>query len=218
MSPICDTSWTRETLRKNKIIRSRSSSGSFPASPESGTASSSPEPPPASSSPPPFLSASSGTCKTTDATLKVATAEGGGGGGGDGRLTPSKRRKYNNFYVRFCGSCHSSSPHFYSFISLFVRSYFSSSSFMSDEGITWCSLPLNLSLLTSGGKAPAPPTSSNRLTPRTPSKHRAAPPPPPLPCSPLHAQRKETGHFAFRGFKLGQVRAEWGQSKDRLTR
>ncbi|KAK3859619.1 hypothetical protein Pcinc_034278 [Petrolisthes cinctipes] len=145
MSPICDTSWTRETLRKNKIIRSRSSSGSFPTSPDSGTASPSPEPPPTSSSPPPFLSVSSATCKT-DATLKgtTTTATEEGGGGGDRQPTPSRRR----------------------------------------------------------GKAPAPPTSSNRLAPRTPSKHRA--PPPPLPISPIHTQRKETGHFAFRGFKLGQ--------------
>nr|XP_053632738.1 uncharacterized protein LOC128688773 [Cherax quadricarinatus] len=37
MSPICDTSWTRETLRKNKIVRSSTSSslsGSFPPSPD----------------------------------------------------------------------------------------------------------------------------------------------------------------------------------------
>ncbi|XP_064110923.1 uncharacterized protein LOC135218484 isoform X2 [Macrobrachium nipponense] len=42
MSPICDTSWTRETLRKNKIVRG-SSSSSLSASPVQSTPSSPPQ-------------------------------------------------------------------------------------------------------------------------------------------------------------------------------
>ncbi|XP_068214418.1 uncharacterized protein [Palaemon carinicauda] len=151
MSPICDTSWTRETLRKNKIVRG-SSSSSLSASPVQ-SAPSSPRPDHPSTSPTEETPAPVKMGHSLEVVQKSS------------RIPKSPQRA-----VRMA-PCPPGPP-------LGARP--------SERGIDIPTSPLAVPPRRRGRAPPPPGLSAITGTPGTPER------------------KMQSGHFAFRGFKLGQ--------------